>query len=255
MKIILPRYLNCEPIRIILKNIVSKLEFLNIEPSRTLDVLNYEKPEICMIPIAQLCEKILKNYEISEICIASRGPVRSVGIYYTHDIDLEDLDKIYSTKESATSIKILKHIFRIRFKKDIEIMRIDVNRSNLEDLINSKPIFLIGDLALEAYYKYKIILDVGEEWYELYNIPLIYAILIYRRDIEKVKSLIFLMKYLLEFSDKTKIIREVDHYLMKVLPYDLVEEYLTKNIIYTLERDLMLKVLNFEKKIIENINV
>ncbi|NPB00913.1 MAG: hypothetical protein GXO10_06015 [Crenarchaeota archaeon] len=255
MRIILPRYLNCEPIRIILKNTVNNLKLLNIEPSKTLEVLNNERPEICMIPIAQLSNNVLKHYDISEICIASRGPVKSVGIYYIHDVDIEDIEQIYSTKESATSIKILKHIFRIRFKKNIKIKRIDINRENLDNIINSEPVFLIGDLALEAYYRHRIILDIGEEWHNLYNVPLIYAVLIYRRDLEKAKALTFLIKHILQHTDKNKIIREIDHYLVKILPYDLIEEYLTRDITYIIERDTLYKILDFEKKILEIVNI
>ncbi len=255
MKIILPRYLNCEPIRIILKNTISNFKILDIEPSRTLEVLYEERPEICMIPVAQLSNEMLRDYEISDICIASRGPVKSVGVYYIHDVDIEDIYQIYSTKESATSIRILKHIFKMKFRRNIEVKHVDVNRSNLEKIIRRGPTFLIGDLALEAYYRYKIVIDIGEEWYELYNIPLIYAVLMYKRGVEKARSLIYLMKNILQNSNRSKIIKDIDHYLANILPKDLIMEYLTKDITYVIERELMMKVIDFEKRILDMINI
>ncbi|NPA22925.1 MAG: hypothetical protein GXO23_01315 [Crenarchaeota archaeon] len=256
MRIVLPRYLNCEPIRIGLRKIVGEVEILDIEPSRTLEILLEESPELCMIPVAQITEQVLERYYMSDICIASVGPVRSVGVYYIDSVKVSEIDHIYSTKESATSVKILKHIFETKYQKKIKIERIDVNRTNLQEVIESSPTFLIGDLALEAYYRYRIVLDVGEEWYNMYSIPLIYAVLTYRRDMRSLESILRKLRDMLRNSSIIiNMINEINTYLRDILPIDLIVEYLTKNIVYVLEREIVEDVLRFEREIIESVTL
>ncbi len=256
MRIILPRYLNCEPIRITLRRSLSNIEILDIEPSKTLEEILVRKPELCMIPIPYISENILNQYSISEVCIASRGPVKSVGIYYKDSINPIDIDQIYSTEESATSIRILKHIFKTRYNKDIIIKRVKISRKNLDEIVRKIPTFLIGDLALEAYYKYRIILDVGEEWYKIYNIPLIYAVLTYKKDNKKALALTYSLENVLENPENIKkIIREIDNYLKRIIPLDLIQEYLTHNIVYVVELETLKEVIEIEKDIINNITL
>ncbi len=248
--VLLLKYLNCEPIRIALKSL-EDVEIISSIPSKIIQDVYKLKPDIVMTPITVIKSMEKLNYKISNICISSKGPVRSVGIFYRDNMPIENIDTIYATKESSVSIRIVKYIFRRLLDRDLSIVPVDIDNHNLDKFINSKPTLLIGDLALKASLKYVEVVDIGEEWFKIFKIPLVYAVLVFREGCKDCKKIIESLGPILQRDGfMREVIKKSSHPLINEIPRDVLFGYFKHNIKYILDYDLLLKCLDFEFKIL-----
>lgn len=116
-----------------------------------------------------LCNK--DNYSIIDnLSISSKTQADSV-IFVTND--LENLSTIYLTNKSATSVALLKIILKKNYSVNLD----KINFVNFADNANYPNKLLIGDEALKLpqnQFKYR--LDLGEEWYKLTQLPMVFAL-------------------------------------------------------------------------------
>ncbi len=246
------KYFNCEPFRIFFKD-MKDVKIIETTPRDTLDIVKNIKPHICMIPITSICKICKYDYTVSNICIACRGPVRSVGIFYKEPINIEAIDKIYAIEESSVSIKIIDILFKRILNRSIDIENIKISKDNIEHVLNRRPTLLIGDMALEAYLKYYEIVDIGDVWYRIFKRPLIFSILIYR-DYSNVRKVVEDIETMLRHKYWIDDIEcRSSHYLSKTLPKDLIYTYFSRNLIYILDIDDIYESIIFELKLL-NLN-
>ncbi len=116
------------------------------------------------------------------LSISSIGPVKSVLLFSRIPIDELDHCNIGLTSESATSVVLLKILladmmgFTNQFERTVQ--------SPVEALGRFDALLLIGDAALKAAltdhagYVY----DLGALWYQMCNLPFVFALWIVRRD-------------------------------------------------------------------------
>lgn len=114
-----------------------------------------------------------RNHElyriVDNVCVSSRGAVKSVLLLSDYSIKELDGKKVYFTKESNTSTVLCRIILELFYK----IKPIYVSERTEYDAE-----LLIGDRALTEYYNtgYKNIIDLGLEWFNHVNLPFVFAL-------------------------------------------------------------------------------
>ena len=117
--------------------------------------------------------------------IASVGPVKSVLLFSPTDPSELAGQKIYITGESATSINLLRIIFREFY--GLHDVTDAVPDEAIEVLIErQKPALLIGDRALRLANNLPDgmqIFDLGELWHQQTGLPFVFALWMIRREV------------------------------------------------------------------------
>lgn len=118
-----------------------------------------------------------------DLSISSIGQVKSVFLLSRLPIEKLNGLSIGLTKESATSVNLLKIILQKFYKYNNSYLTIE--NSTIEALEDFNAILLIGDSALragicsvEGLYKY----DLGDLWYKFTGLPFVFALWILRED-------------------------------------------------------------------------
>lgn len=117
--------------------------------------------------------------------IASVGEVRSVLLF--SPVELAELEgqQIAITGESATSINLLRILFREFY--GLENVTDAVPDMSIEGLIaQKKPALLIGDRALRLAQSLPDgvkVFDLGELWFQFTGLPFVFALWMIRRDV------------------------------------------------------------------------
>ncbi|RLI73579.1 futalosine synthase [Archaeoglobales archaeon] len=111
----------------------------------------------------------LKSYDF---CISSKNEVKSV-LVVSKNKELDD-GSIALTTHSLTSINLLKIILK---EKGLKNKLVLLNKSKASELLeNCNQALVIGDEAIKARMIYKVVMDLGEEWYELTGYPMVFGI-------------------------------------------------------------------------------
>jgi chorismate dehydratase len=111
-------------------------------------------------------------------CVATKKSANSVFLFSEKKI--EDIENIYITNETSTSVKLLKILNHFYWKNKQIIYQ--------KNSINCKSKLIIGDSALKMLnnsdFKYRY--DLGYEWNNLTGLPFVFALWAYNKleDIE-----------------------------------------------------------------------
>ncbi len=108
---------------------------------------------------------------VPELCIASRGAVKSVNLFFKKD--LRDLRKIAVDTSSRTSVALLKILLRERYELEPELIAMPPDLERM--LEQTDAALVIGDRALYYQQSHPFFLDLGEEWFDMTGLPFVYA--------------------------------------------------------------------------------
>jgi len=110
----------------------------------------------------------LKRYRF---CVASDGKVYSV-IVVSRDGKLGS--KIGVTCETTTSVNLLRIIAK---ERDLNCRILSMNVSRAEEILRyCDSALVIGDSAIDAMKRFRVVIDLGEEWKELTGYPMVFGI-------------------------------------------------------------------------------
>ena len=166
-------YLNAVPLT---RGIESEITFAT--PARLAEMLQRDELDAALVSITEVllndCYDILAG-----IAIASLGEVYSVIL--AHRKPLAEATEIFCDPASLTSVNLLKvllfeHGLRPVFKP----------LESYEAALEKDFVLLIGDRAIDfqrAPHAHEIF-DLGEAWFELTNMPFVYAVWALRRGVE-----------------------------------------------------------------------
>lgn len=115
------------------------------------------------------------------VSISSRGAVDSIQLVARRP--LESLRSVALTKESATSVALLKTILKLRFQCEVQYE--ELVGSVEEALAQHDAVLLIGDQGLRALYRptvHAVCHDLGLLWQEWTGMPMVYAVWAARED-------------------------------------------------------------------------
>ena len=197
------------------------------DPSSCADKISRGIADLGLVPVAML--PLLKQHHIhTDYCIGAKGAVRSVLL--CSQVPLSEIDTLLLDYQSITSvqlIKILCHTFwhiNPKFESTKPGFETQIRR-NTAGLI-------IGDRALQTSNLYKYKFDLAEAWYEMTGLPFVFAcwVSIKKIDSKVVNSFSKALQWGL--NNRAKLIQEL---AQEVWDYELLNDYLTRNISYTLE--------------------
>ncbi|NYE58555.1 menaquinone biosynthesis protein [Carboxydothermus ferrireducens] len=238
-------YLNCLPLYYPFeKNGFAEAELFSGPPAELNQL--FLKHQLDVTPLSSI--EYARNYQdlliLPDLSIAADGPVLSVMFFYRQEFSgrLQNIKKVGVTRESATSVVLLKIILKELFGADPQYvpMNLDIEFYRKTDL---DGVLLIGDKALAGYYHLPQnleVLDLGEAFKKLTGLPMVYAVWAVHREtcqkephkIKKLTELFFQAKNysyahwqeMVEFGSQKYPFtpEEIDGYL-KIISHELSE--------------------------------
>jgi len=149
----------------------SDLEIIEANPKQMTSLLYNGKIHYAPIPSYFFIKnkRELRNYEF---CIASKERVLSV-VVVSKDKTL-DSSPIAVTVDTLTSVNLLKIIMK---ENGMSNKLVFAESGKVNDLLAiCKHALVIGDEAIKARMVYRVVMDLGEEWYELTGLPMVFGI-------------------------------------------------------------------------------
>ncbi|MCS7119489.1 MAG: menaquinone biosynthesis protein [Archaeoglobaceae archaeon] len=152
----------------------SRYQIIESTPKKLVEM--FEKSKIVYAPIPTF-ELIRKNYEPNRFCIASDGEVYSVVIISKRN--RFDDSPVAITAQSMTSANMMRIIKEVKGLIN-ELVILDCNVEEM--LKNFEHALVIGDEAIKARMRYRVLMDVGEEWKEITGLPAVFGVAVSKVD-------------------------------------------------------------------------
>ena len=166
-------YLNAAPLTRGLED-----EVIYVTPARLAEMLQRDELDAALVSVVEVLFN--DRYDILDgIAIASLGEVRSVLL--AHRKPLEEVTEVFCDTASLTSVQLLRVLLAERGLKPEFKPLASYDFAALPDYA-----MLIGDPALDfalGPHEHEI-WDLGAAWYELTNLPFVYAVWALRRGVE-----------------------------------------------------------------------
>jgi chorismate dehydratase len=153
-------------------------EIILATPSRLAEMLRRDELDAALVSVV---EPVLNDrYDVLDgIAVASLGEVLSV--FLAHQRPLEEVKEVFCDTASLTSVKLLQVLLAERGLRP-EFKPLESYAAAAE----KDFVLLIGDAALDflrAPHEHAI-WDLGAAWFELTNLPFVYAVWALRRGVE-----------------------------------------------------------------------
>jgi chorismate dehydratase len=196
-------------------------------PSQLAEKLHSDQLDIALISTIEYAKHSERYQILPNLCIASDKKVESITLFSNKKI--EDIESVGYDRSTRSSIMLLKIIL-----KDMG-NRVAYNEvsSDLNMLLKEyDSVLLIGDNALsnrnyESNYKY----DLGSLWYEMTDLPFVYAFWVCRKDIV-FDSKEFKCRFIENSKDLSNLLSDEEmsdfniNYLENIIKYELSENRL-----------------------------
>ncbi|MBC7798070.1 MAG: menaquinone biosynthesis protein [Pyrinomonadaceae bacterium] len=207
-------------------------------PSRCAEMLRTHQAEIALTPVIEY-QRIDGTIIIPNVCVASTRKVRSV-VLVTKGEDLRNAKTVALDVSSKTSVALTQTIFREFYGREPEYIP---HSPNIEEMLNeTDAALLIGDPALNVDANKFRVFDIVETWREFTNHGFVFAFWLANENFTEQARQIDFAKA--RDEGLTKINEIIEFYKDEVsLSQADFRTYLTENIAYTLDDDL-LKGLN-----------
>ncbi len=171
-------YLNCVPFFYFLKDCGFQGDYISGVPAELNRMLQCGQLDISPSSSFEYARNWQEYVLLPQHSIASRQQVKSVLLFSPVDISLLEGQHVAITAESATSINLMRIIFREFYH--LENVSDGVPEENIEKMIGEGyAALLIGDRALrlaENCPSEMKIFDLGEVWYRYTGLPFVFAL-------------------------------------------------------------------------------
>ncbi len=179
-----------------------------------------------------------------DFCLASKQNVLSVVVVSNGNTPGGINGSIAVTNQTTTSVNLLKIILRERGLKNKLVL---VNASNAGTLLkHCNHALLIGDEAIKARMKYRVMMDLGEEWRDLTGYPMVFGIAISRK-VEDMRAINRKVKESVEWGKRNVDVIITEAEKKFGLPAEFLERYF-KTLTYRLGAEERRGLELFEKK-------
>lgn len=186
MKLGLLSYINILPVTLGLESGAIKgpgdLEMVSRHPSQLNQMISAGELTVSPVSSIQWLDSLERYTVVPQLCIASKGPVRSVQLFSRVPIDELKDEEIGVTGASATSCMLLRIVKPNLVQVPIPITDFAPDQSLDAGLCfpeRFRAVLLIGDLALrfaQDSNNFVDSLDLGSAWRDLTGLPTVYAI-------------------------------------------------------------------------------
>lgn len=178
-------YANCTPIfaSLLRNHDCNAYRFVKGVPSQLNRMLASGEIDLCPSSSIEYGRHSGSYLLLPDLSISSVGPVKSVVLYSSMPVEMLDGAPIGLTSDSATSVALLRIIFKKFYRFSNRFVVTDA--SNPADALQTcRAVLLIGDNALKSrtsspgIHQY----DLGELWYSLTGLPFVFALWMIRAE-------------------------------------------------------------------------
>ena len=146
-------------------------------PSRLADRLSAGELDAALIPSIELLRGLADQQDsyqiVSQSCIACRGPVMSVRIFFR--TRPERIRRLAVDEGSRTSVALCRILLYERFGLVPELETLPIKSTAAHS--NADAILLIGDRAIAPTGGgFQAVWDLGDEWYRWTGLPFVFAV-------------------------------------------------------------------------------
>jgi chorismate dehydratase len=156
-------------------------EVLSATPSRLAEMLRRDELDAALVSVTEVLFN--DRYEVLDgVAIASLGEVKSV--HLAHRRPLEEATEVFCDPASLTSVNLLRVLLAERGLSPAFKTLPSYDFAALPDFA-----LLIGDIALDFARGSRVheIWDLGTAWYELTQLPFVYAVWAIRRGLDTTR--------------------------------------------------------------------
>ncbi|WP_456330261.1 menaquinone biosynthetic enzyme MqnA/MqnD family protein [Archaeoglobus sp.] len=195
------------------------VEIVEANPRRMASMLLEGKIDYAPVP-AFFYLKNKEQLRHYEFCVASEGKVLSV-VVVSKKKELDD-DAIAITPHSLTSVNLLRILLA---EKGMENRLVEVETPKASKMLEICPhALVIGDEAIKARMIYRVVMDLGEEWYELTSLPMVFGISASLKNVDATA----IDRKILDATDEgfrriEEVVREAEKTFK--MPREFLEEY------------------------------
>jgi chorismate dehydratase len=173
IKVAAVNYLNTKPLLYGIKRhpVFEQIELIEDYPAKIAEMLLNGLVDVALVPVA-IIPQMKEYYIITDFCIASDGPVASVGLF--SEVPVKKIKKVYLDYQSRTSVMLAKILLKEYWKQEVKF--IDATSEEFQkEIVGTTAGVIIGDRALEQRLKSKHIYDLGEAWKNYTGLPFVFA--------------------------------------------------------------------------------
>ncbi len=165
------RYLNSRPLTLALPTIAASARIVYDVPSRLADGVAAGRIDVALLPSIE-CFRRADYTVVSDVCVSSRGPVRSVKLFSR--VPLENIDSVALDEGSRTSAALTQIILREQFDRRPRVEPLPLGARL--DTLNADAVLLIGDRCLQTRPAgFDRQYDLGELWTAWTGLPMVFA--------------------------------------------------------------------------------
>lgn len=178
------RYVNSRPLTVALPQRVPRARLSFDLPSRLADDLAAGRVDVALVPSIEYAQS--ENCRIlSDACVASDGPVRSVRLYGR--VPPERIRTLALDEGSRTSAALVRILLKEQLGVEPAVEPLPIGAA-IESTA-ADAVLLIGDRGVQpANGRYAFVWDLGQRWTEWTGLPFVFAMWIARTDAETPDS-------------------------------------------------------------------
>lgn len=215
---------------------IDDTDVLRTVPAELNRLIYQDEVDVGIISSAEYIDHYFKYFIFPDMSISSKNKAMSVLVLSNKP--LEEIDTVYLTKESKTSVFLTKVIFE-------KFLGLKPTYRHFNSIKNKDAVLVIGDKALKSKEGFRYSYDLGEIWYQKTSLPFTFALWCVRKE--------FLLKNreeVLGFHKKLK--QNIDDFFKNV-PENLdkqTADYL-KNLDYSLGEKHIASLMLFSQMLYE----
>lgn len=228
LKVTAVSYLNTKPLLYgIFNNGLEEYIDLSLDiPSVCADKLMLGEVDFGLVPVAVI-PQLETPYIISDYCIGSEGPVKTVSIYA--DQPLENLTHIYLDFHSRTSVKLAQVLLQKHWKFTPEFL--PAREGFIDEIGGTIGAVVIGDRTIDLEDKHPFVYDLSEAWMTYTGLPFVFAAWVSNRPLDED----FMRRFNAALEAGLTHIPQLVYLLQTSHPNFDLKEYFQKYISYRLD--------------------
>ncbi|PYS34603.1 MAG: hypothetical protein DMF75_06045 [Acidobacteria bacterium] len=204
--------------------------FTDKAPARCAEMLASGEVDAALVPVIEY-QRTPDILIAPDVCVGSRSAVRSV-VLVTKLNNLKKVKRVALDDSSRTSVALVKIIFRefLRFEPKWQASRPDL-KSMLQ---HSDAALIIGDPAMKIPRDQFRVFDLATLWHEFTGLGFVFAMWMARKDrVGKIRAIDFAVARDEGLANIQQIASSYSNQID--LSEDEIRNYLTKNIVFTVD--------------------
>lgn len=222
-------YLNTKPLLygIFKSEIAAQIDLQLDIPSVCARKLRDDEADLGLVPVAVIPELDHPRI-VSDYCIGTVGPVRTVAIY--GDCPITEMKSIYLDHHSRTSVELTKILLQEYWKTSPLLL--PASDGYIDKIGGDTGGLVIGDRTIGLEKRFPFVYDLGEAWMANTGLPFVFAAWVTNKDLDEE----FLRRFNLALQRGVEEIPQLIYLIPPPAPSFNLQEYYTSFISFSLDQ-------------------